>query len=321
MIPSDPASPSPNRVLAAPILPIIAPLWLGAERPGVDLGAAALADGLRRRWTRTGREELAARLLPPVSLPIEAPADAATRLHRRALEFKPHVAAANQLLADAVETAIRAGELALTLGGDHALGIGSVAGASAACERLGLLWLDSHLDLNTPETSPTGHIHGMSVAVSLGYGPSRLVSVGRAGAKLRARDLCFLGTRDIDAGERAVMERHGIWMLTMEEWTDAGIVAGLQSALTHLTDQGCDAVHLSIDVDVFDPAILPGTGTPEVGGLTYREASQVFRALHAWQGPLRSIDVVELNPSLDPTGGSTAVAVALLATLLGETVR
>ena len=311
-----------NRLVGGPIRPIEVPLWLGAERPGVERAPAELAAGLRRRWAVRERPELLGRLRQPRVVPVAAPGDAGERLHRRSLEFLPEVAAADALAGEVAE-AIAGGELALALGGDHALSIGSIAGAAraAAAGRLGVLWLDTHPDLNTPETSPSGHLHGMALAAALGLGASALVDVGQPGAKVLAEDVCLLGVRDLDAGERRVIRERGIWTLTMEEWTDLGLAAGVDSALAHLGARGVEAVHLSFDLDVLDPKLLPGTGTTVAGGLIYREASQALRRLRGWDGPIRSVDWVELNPTLDADGWSTETAVALLATLLGETMR
>ncbi len=121
--------------------------------------------------------------------------------------------------------------------------------------------------------------------------------------------------------ERRIIREQGIWTRTMEEWSDDGIAMGLGLALDHLTAQGVDAVHVSFDLDVIDPLLLPGTGTRCPGGLIYREAAQTLRRLRAWDGPIRSIDWVELNPTLDPSGRSTEASVSLLATLLGESMR
>ena len=312
-----------NRLTGTAIRPIGVPLWLGAERPGVERAAEALSAELRGRWARCERPELLARLEPDVTVPVETPPDAPSRLHRHALEFLPEVAAACARLATDVAAAITDGALALSLGGDHALSIGSIAGAGRAVApgRLGVLWLDTHPDLNTPETSPSGHLHGMALAAGLGLGPAALTELDHPGPKVLVEDVCLLGVRDLDPGERALIRDCGIWTMTMEEWTDAGLLAGLDAALAHLEAREVAAVHVSFDLDVLDPRLLPGTGTTVAGGLNYREASQVLRRLRAWDGPIRSVDWVELNPALDVTGWSTETAVALLATLLGETMR
>lgn len=311
-----------SRLTAGRVRPIGVPLWLGAERPGVERAPAEIEAGLRRRWVERDRPDLLARLDPGITVPVATPRDAAERLHRRSLEFLPEIARTTGLLAEAVATAIDDGALALALGGDHALSIGSIAGAArVAGGRLGLLWLDTHPDLNTPQTSPSGHIHGMALAAALGLGAPALTGLDQPGPRLLAEDVCLLGVRDLDPGERRLIGEHGIWAMTMEEWTDAGLLAGVEAALTQLAARGVTAVHLSVDLDVLDPKLLPGTGTTVAGGLTYREASQVLRRLRDWDGPVRSVDWVELNPALDPTGWSTETAVALLATLLGETMR
>ena len=309
--------------LTGPVRPIAVPLWLGAERPGVELGPTALDTGLRARWSNRPALGAEARLAPTATIPVDVPEDARNRLNQRSLTFLPQIAAACEHLADEVAIAIAAGDLALILGGDHALSAGSIAGAALAAtpEPLGVLWLDTHPDLNTAASSPSGHIHGMPLAASLGLGEPALTGLGRPGAKLRPEHICLLGARDIDPGERDVIRELGIWLLTMEEWSDVGMLTGLNDALAHLERQSVGAIHVSFDLDVLDPLVFPGTGTPIPGGLTYREASQVLRRLRAWDGPIHSLDWVELNPALDPGGRSVETAVSLLATMLGETMR
>jgi arginase len=310
-----------NRLRAHPILPVVAPLWLGAERRGVDLGAFALESGLRARWERRQDFEFARRTLDSVTIKTPEPAAADELLNQRSLVFLPEIAETCAAVANEVVAAIERGELPVVLGGDHALAAGSIAGASRASGHLGLLWFDTHADMNTPATSPSGHIHGMSLAAALGDGPGELVNLAGTAPAVSDGSICLLGVRDLDPGERLLIAERGIWMLTMEEWHDLGIRAGLEQALAHLTNQGVDAVHVSFDLDLLDPLELPGTGTPVPGGLSYREASQVLRLLHAWDGPIHSLDWVELNPTLDPTGRSTEIAVGLLSTLLGESMR
>jgi arginase len=309
-----------NRLVSGPVQPVVVPLWLGAERPGVDEGAAELDAALRVRWQDRDFPELLARLAPAREVTVAVPPGAEGRLHRRDLAFLPVVADACGELADLTAAAIGDGVLALSLGGDHALSAGSIAGAARAASggRLGVIWIDTHPDLNTPETTPSGHLHGMPLAAALGLGGDAIAPLNRLGPVLDPADSCLLGVRDVDPGERALIRAAGIWALSMDAWSDVGIVAGLEAALAHLRARGVSAVHVSFDVDVLDPLVLPGAGTTAPGGLTYREASQVVRRLRAWDGPIHSLDWVELNPTLDPGGGSTEIATALLATALGE---
>jgi len=307
-----------NRLSGAPIRRILAPVWLGAEQPGVELGPAELSRGLAALDFTTRR------LASPVAIADYAPADAHDRLHRGDLSFLAEVIAANEAIETAVHASIAAGELAVVLGGDHSIAFGSLAGAANACGRLGVLWFDAHLDLNTPETSPSGHLHGMPLAAALGFGPPSLTGIGgtgagagtSAGAKLRPSDLAVLGIRDVDAGELRLVDHESIWTRTTAAWRAEGIVAALDLALTQLTSEDIDAVHVSFDLDVLDPGALPGTGTPVPGGLSIEEARLMFGRLRRWDGPIRSLDVVELNPALDPSGASARLAVSLLADLL-----
>jgi arginase len=310
-----------NRLLTNPIRPILAPLWLGAERRGVELGPAALDSGLRHRWAHHHDCNCARRALESITIAAPEPTTADDLLDQRSLLFLPDVTATCQAVAGEVCDAIERNELPVVLGGDHALAAGTIAGASRASGQLGLLWFDSHADLNTPESSPTGRLHGMALAAMLGDGPAELVNLADSVPAVGDGSICLLGVRDLDPGERTLIAERGIWMLTMEEWHDAGIGAGIARALDHLTKQGLASVHVSFDLDVLDPAVLPGTGTRVAGGLSYREASETLRRLREWRGPIHSVDWVELNPTLDPSGRSTEIAVSLLSTLLGESMR
>jgi len=306
-------SAAQNRLTGVPIRMILAPVWLGAERPGVEQGPEEISRGIAARASLS-------RMLPSIEIDNNAPVDAVARLHRRDMSFLAEVRASSEAIAEAVRTTIAAGELAVVIGGDHSIAFGSLAGAANACRRLGVLWFDAHLDMNTPETSPTGHLHGMPLAASLGFGPPSLTGIGGPGPKLKPSDLAVLGIRDSDAGEVLMIERESIWTRSINEWRAEGIIAALDAALARLANEAIDAVHVSLDVDVIDPSAMPGTGTPVPGGLSIEEAMLVVRHLRDWNGPIRSIDLVELNPSLDPSGRSTETAIDLLATLLGKRV-
>lgn len=309
-----------NRLLAAPITPIVAPMWLGAERHGPELGATALHRAVRDLWARARVEEHHQRLGESVHLPCPVPGDAERRIDHRDMAFREPILAPSLEHARIVRDAIAADRLPVTIGGDHALAFGSIAGTAWASERPGVLWFDTHPDLNTPATSGSGHIHGMAMGTALGLPGHAMPELdeltGRA-PMVDPQDVVLLGIRDIDPAERDTILSRNIRVLTMEEWHDTGIVAGLERAMGHLERRGVDTVIVSFDLDVLDPSIMPGTGTRAPGGLTYREASQVLRMLGAWGGPIHALDMVELNPLLDPTGGSTAIAANLLAIALG----
>lgn len=305
----------------APIQPIAVPLWYGCEKPGVDFGAIALRDGLEERWLAGHFRKLLSRLQPAITIPVEDVPRARARLGQRDLVFMDAIDDANEKLADAVEETIRAGHFPIILGGDHAVAMGGIAGASRCAEKLGVLWIDTHPDVNTPETSLTGHIHGMPLATALGACEKTLPRATKIAGKVpmvHPDCVAFLGIRDIDVAEEDYIVEQGIFALTMDEWHDLGILAGLKEAIAHLMAQGVDAIHLDFDLDVVDPGMMPGTGTRYPGGLTIREASQVLRYLGNTDIPIRSMDFVELNPMLDSTGDSTEAALHLLATALGQ---
>lgn len=310
-----------NRLTWASIQPLLVPLWLGSENPGAEKGARLLADELAERWNRPDRAHLAERLLEPEIIPSAVPADASTRLHRQSLEFLPEVLATSHSLADHVATVIGGGDFPVTLGGDHAIAIGTIAGAARACTKLGVIWFDTHPDINTPSTSPSGHIHGMPLAIAIGEAQAELPSLTALVDRVpmvAPENVCMLGIRDIDPAEATRIRDLGIWALSMDEWSDLGIMEGVRAALQHLRATKVDGIHISFDVDVLDPTIMPGTGTRWPGGLTVREASRALRELAEWDLPIHSLDFVELNPDLDPAGTSVLVATSLLATALGE---
>jgi arginase len=234
--------------------------------------------------------------------------------------YLDEVVRACEQLAGAVSSAIEQSELALVLGGDHALSIGSIAGAASRCQRLAVIWIDAHADLNWPEVSPSGRLHGMSLAASLGRGPASVVDLHHPGPKLREQDACLIGIRLLDPGEEAWLQNDEATLFTMPEIDAYGPDAIMERVISRIRVSGADAVHISFDVDSLDPLVMPGTGTPVHGGFTYREAARILRLLHRSALPVRSIDWVELNPVLDRSNASAEVAAGLLAVALGDDV-
>ena len=308
----------PNR-LADPDIAIDvfrAPMALGANRDGVDQGASALDEALRRRLDTRGYPEILGRLRPSVDIPV-APLGT-DRGDEPNAWHAGDIAAACAVLAGGVAESVEAGRMALVLGGDHALSVGSLAGAGVA-GRLGVIWVDAHGDINTPEISPSGNVHGMPLAAALGHGPRALAAIGERSG-LRLADLVYIGLRDLDPGERALLADGPALAWTGDDVEDRGIDEIVTASVDRLLANDVDAVHLSFDLDALDPTIMPGTGTRVPGGLTYREATRMLALLRRSGLPIVSADVVELNPLLDPSGGSTAIAAALTAALLGETI-
>jgi arginase len=210
----------------------------------------------------------------------------------------------------------------LILGGDHSLSIGSVAAVADHYRRqdrpIGLIWVDAHTDMNTPETSPSGNVHGMPLAVLLGEGPEGLLSISGEAPALSPEHVSVIGARQIDDRERQLVRETGVRVFTMNEVDERGVAACMSEALARATE-GTAGFHLSFDLDAIDPMMAPGVGTPVQGGLTYREAHLV--AEKAWScGAMVSFEMVELNPVLDDRGRTAALGVELIASAFGKTI-
>ena len=224
-------------------------------------------------------------------------------------------------------TAVRAAEMVsgglfpVFLGGDHSISIGTFSGVASTANasgagRTGILWLDAHADFNTPETSPSGNVHGMPLAVLTGRGHPDLMDIGD-GMTVRAEDVAIVGLRSVDREEREALAKAGVNVYTMKEVDAYGVASVLRSALKDLSH--LDRVHLSFDLDVLDPEIAPGVGTPVRGGLTYREAHLVMELVNE-AAVVTSLDVVEINPILDAKNGTAELAVELVGSLMGRQI-
>jgi arginase len=200
----------------------------------------------------------------------------------------------------------------LTVGGDHSLAIGSLAGLADTCERLGLLWIDAHGDFNTPETSPSGNAHGMCVAVACGRGHLELRSIADHDPFLAESDVYMFGVRDLDIEERRILEESEVTLLEMPAWRERGFTTAVLEAAEALA-QRCDHVHMSFDIDVLDATHVPGTGTPVGGGLNLADALELLSAISE-RDCLSSAEFVEYNPHLDPSGNTGRVTLQLIET-------
>jgi len=286
------------------------PMDLGQSRRGVDMGpGAARYAGMGRRLRELGWE---VRDCGNVEIPVRdaLPAEGG-------LKFLPAVIDACEAIYEAGRAAIEAGDVPIFLGGDHSIALGTVAAATLQ-PSTGVLWIDAHGDFNTPESSPSGNIHGMPLAALTGIGDPAMVNLGRKGAKLRAKDVVLIGIRDLDTEERELLRDSGARVYTMREVDERGIGAVTDEALEYLAR--CNQIHVSLDMDSLDPRHAPGVGTPVAGGLTYREAHLLMEKISDSETIIGSIDVVEINPILDSRNQTAELAVELVASALGKKI-
>ena len=223
------------------------------------------------------------------------------------------------------EQALTVGQKPIVIGGDHSIAVGSISGVSAWSKRkhgadsnMGLVWIDAHADLNTPETSPTGNIHGMPLSAVLGDGHEPLVSMGGSRGKVRPENVALIGIRTLDAQEKNTCKKSGIKYYTMREIDERGMAAVMKDAIAAVT-KGTVGVHLSFDMDAVDPLYAPGVSTSVTGGLSYREAHLALEML-ADTGMLTSMDFVELNPMRDHEHKTAELLVELVQSALGKAI-
>jgi arginase len=292
------------------------PLDFGASRRGSDMGPSAMRlAGLKPALIAAGHQ-------PTESFPgIAVPAQEFVEEGDKSVKFMAPIAAACAELAVRVEAAVDEGAFPLVLGGDHSIAIGTLAGLGAAYAKRGLrwgvLWVDAHGDFNTPATSPSGNVHGMSLAVACGYGHPDLVDLHAAGRKLDPAKVALIGVRDLDELEKPNMRAAGLTVFTMTEVDRLGISEAVRRVVAFFKER-VDALHVSVDMDVMDPMIAPGVGIPLPGGFSYREVLLLAEELAA-SSLLRSAELVEVNPVLDVRNQTAHMAVEIAARLLGAT--
>jgi arginase len=289
---------------------------LGAGRRGVDMGPSAIRlAGLAR-----GIEGLGWRVREMGSVFVREP-EAMPQGRSSARYLTEVLEVCTRLKAHALE-ALAEGAFPITLGGDHSIAMGSVAAVAQHHRReeqpVGLLWVDAHTDINTPETSPSGNLHGMPLAHLLGLGLPALRALAGPRPAVDAQHVAVLGARSVDAGEREVVRRSGVRVYSMSEIDERGFAACLKEAVARVTS-GTAGFHLSFDLDGVDPRYAPGVGTPVPGGLTYREAHLACETAAA-TGALLGLDMVELNPTLDDRNQTGQLAVELILSALGKTI-
>ncbi len=296
-----------------------APMDYGANRRGVDMGPSAIRyAGLSDELEDAGVESTdSGDLLIPRA--EERDPDAAQPREGEA-KFLREVEEVCTRLGDQVAETLAEGAFPLVLGGDHSIAIGTVHGSSREAD-LGVLWFDAHADINTPETSPSGNVHGMPLAAVLGRGIFGEMPWARA-PRVREESVAYVGLRSIDERERELIRDSDVTAFTMSDIDERGITAVVEDALEVVTDQ-TDGVHVSLDLDWLDPKTAPGVGTPVRGGVTYREAHSALEVVSQRDerdGILRSMDVVEVNPILDEQNETATLAAELAASAFGKRI-
>lgn len=229
------------------------------------------------------------------------------------------VSQANETLSEWISKVMDKNRFPLVFGGDHSIAIGTLAGVSKPYQNLGVIWYDAHGDLNTADTSPSGNIHGMPLAASLGIGHESLTGVDGYAPKIKPENLVIIGARSLDEGERQLIRERGIRVYTMHEIDRLGMAAVMKDAVAYLQDK-TDGVHLSLDLDGLDPNDAPGVGTPVMGGISYRESHLAMEML-AEAELITSAEFVEVNPILDDQNKTATAAVALIGSLFGEKLK
>jgi len=293
-----------------------APLDLGQGRRGVDMGPSALrVANLNARVAALGYE-----VEDLGNIAVEQ-AEAAPADDRHA-KFLPQIAAACGQLATKVQGALSRGYVPLVLGGDHSVAIGTVSGVSRHFreqgQRVGLIWLDAHADMNTPGTSPSGNIHGMPLACLLGMGPGALADLGGFHPKVAPHNTAIVGLREVDLTEKPHVRGSGVRAFTMRDIDERGLRVVMEEAIRAASD-GTAGFHVSLDMDFVDPKDAPGVGTAVRGGATYREAHLAMEMICDSRN-MTSIEVVEVNPVLDEANRTADLAVELIMSGLGKRI-
>jgi arginase len=299
-----------GRKMLKDITVIGVPMDLGQMRRGVDMGPSAI----RYAGVVERLENLDYRVEDFGDIDIARPEKQSIE-NEGNLKNLQGVIDASEKLSQTVSNVISNKKFPLVLGGDHSIAIGTLAGVSKHYENLGVIWYDAHGDLNTADTSPSGNIHGMPLAVSIGIGHERLTNISDYTPKIKPENIVIIGARSLDEGERELIKERGIKVYTMHEVDRLGMAKVMEETIEYLAHT--DGVHLSLDLDGLDPHDAPGVGTPVLGGISYRESHLAMEML-AEAEVITSAEFVEVNPILDEKNKTATVAVALMGSLFGE---
>jgi arginase len=292
------------------------PLDLGAGRRGVDMGPSAVrVAGLNSKLTGLGYQVTDAGNIP-VTIPETQ------EVGDQHCKFLPEIVKVCEDLAQIVENALGQQRLPVILGGDHSIAMGSLAGLARFYQQqkqnVGLIWFDAHADFNTPETSPSGNVHGMPLSASLGIGSPELTGLFGLQPKIRPQNTVLVGVRDIDTPEKEVLLSSAVRVFTMRDVDERGMRSVVEEAI-RIASQHTSGIALSWDMDFIDPAYAPGVGTPVRGGASYREAHLAMEMI-ADTGKLRMLELVEINPVLDNINATANLAVELILSALGKKI-
>jgi arginase len=292
------------------------PMDLGQNRRGVDMGPSALrVAGLQARLKQLGRqvEDIGNVMVPQ---PEEQP------YGEKRARYLDEISEACQGLADAVRKTLDEDMTPLVLGGDHSIAVGTVAGAAAHFnkqgKRIGVIWLDAHGDMNTPDSSPSGNVHGMPLASIMGYGPPELTKLAGINPMVEPRNVALVGIRDLDSKERKLMKDSGVHVFTMRDIDERGMREVMADAIRYAGDDTA-GIAVSLDMDFVDPSDAPGVGTPVRGGVTYREAHLALEMI-ADSKLMCSFEVVEVNPVIDLHNTTATLGVELVLSGLGKKI-
>jgi arginase len=293
------------------------PMDLGASRRGVDMGPSALrVAGLQARIKQLGHqvEDIG-------NIPVKQPEEMSYGEKRA--KYLGEIAEACKDLAEAVQKSLEEHMLPLVLGGDHSIAVGSVSGVAAHFRKeekkqVGFIWLDAHGDMNTPESSPSGNVHGMPLASIMGYGPPELVELMGFKPKVEPQNIVLVGIRDLDSQEKKLVKKSGVHVLTMRDIDERGMREVMSDALKYAMDD-TDGIAVSLDMDFVDPSDAPGVGTPVRGGVTYREAHLAMEMI-ADSEAMVSLEIVEINPVIDEHNRTALLGVELALSGLGKKI-
>ena len=292
------------------------PMDLGADRRGVDMGPSAV-----RIANLQGKlEQLGYKVIDSGDINIQIMEK--QKIGNPKLKYLNEILRTSKILASRIEKALEKDQFPLCIGGDHSMALGTIAGISSYCRknklRMGVIWIDAHPDMNTDATSPSGNIHGMPMAASLGLGNEKLVNFYGFKPKIKPENCALIGIRSIDALERKSIKKINLPVYTMSDIDKLGIHRVITKVLKHFKEN-VDHIHVSFDLDSVDPTIVPGVGTPVPGGLSYREAHLIMEAI-AECGCMSSLEVTEVNPILDNKNKSAIFTTEIVASSMGQRI-